>query len=1203
MFIVMLTTGVALLLACVVFVSYDVVTFRKTLANTLGTLAGIIGKNSTASLEFNDPASAEDILSALSAAPNIQGACIYRTDGSIFATYDRPDSETETFPAMSDADGSYLKGRTFHAFKKITLGNEVIGTVYVESSLKVLIDRLWGFIWMVVVVFIISWLLAVFLSSKLQKLVSGPILQLVQMAREVARHKNYSLRAVKVGEDELGVLVDNFNGMLSQIQLRDVELQKAQDVLEERVKERTADLQASEERFLSAFEHAATGMALVSIKGTWLKVNHAVCETLGYTAEELALKTFQDLTHPDDLASDLNNMERLLAGETRFYHMEKRYFHKQGRIVWVLLGVSLVRDTQGEPVHFISQIQDITERKRADAQLRQTEEMYRRAISGVGAVPYSYSYETKSYSFMGDGIETLVGYGPHEICGAIWKEIVQESVMVGEAAGLDKTEAARRAWDGRVRHWRCDMRVRTRDGRLRWISDASVQTLNEAGLPIGSMGILQDITDRKEAEQILRERDEKFHQLADNITDVFWMRSPDMKEVHYVSPAFERIWGLPVKSLYSNPQQWTDSVFPEDRVRVKTAFEKLTQEAPSLDIEYRISRPDGETRWVQVRGFQVRDAAGELVRLTGIVTDITARKQAEISAQAFSNLGMSLSCATSFTEAAKVIGTAADSLFGWDAFWVKLYNAKDDMMYSEFNADTVDGKRIEYEVEAASKPTVLYRRILELGGQLILRESDNDTVPGAVSFGNKSRLSASLMFVPIRSRSQVVGMLSVQTYTANAYDEHDLNLLQALADQCGGVYERLWADEAQLKAESQFRLVWNASADGMRLTNREGIVLSVNDAFCQMVGKERGQMEGKPLSIIHHEENVERVLVRHRENLSPDTLQSHLEKEVKLWDGRKLWFELSNSILRLPGQPQLLLSIFRDITQRKQAEATLGIMHTQLLDTSRQAGMAEVATSVLHNVGNVLNSVNVSSSLIREKIKKSRVQNLKRVVSIFDEHATDLPAFFDCDPRGKQLPNYLSQLSTHLSREQEEVLQEVTSLVNNIEHIKEIVTMQQSYAKVSGVSEMLQITDLIEDALRMNAGALERHQIRVVREFANVPPMLVEKHKILQILVNLMRNAKHALDDGESDNKELRLRLEESEQKSIRISVIDNGVGIPAENLTRIFAHGFTTRSNGHGFGLHSGALAAMEMGGSLACHSDGLGHGAVFTLEIPLTT
>jgi signal transduction histidine kinase len=293
--------------------------------------------------------------------------------------------------------------------------------------------------------------------------------------------------------------------------------------------------------------------------------------------------------------------------------------------------------------------------------------------------------------------------------------------------------------------------------------------------------------------------------------------------------------------------------------------------------------------------------------------------------------------------------------------------------------------------------------------------------------------------------------------------------------------------------------------------------------------------------------------------------------------------------------------ISKDVTFLKEAEAKLETTHKQLVEASRVAGMAEVATTVLHNVGNVLNSVNVSASLVADKVQNSKTGKLGRAADMLRKHATDLPGFLTKDPIGSKLPTYLATLAESLATEQSEILAEISSLCANIDHIKEIVAMQQAYAKVAGLQENLEATELIEDALRLNAGAVERHQVQVIREYAETPSLLVDKHKVLQILVNLIRNAKYALEDRGPADKRMTLRVAPGENSSVKISVIDNGVGIAPENLARIFEHGFTTRQNGHGFALHSGALAARQMGGTLACHSDGLGHGAAFTLELPL--
>jgi signal transduction histidine kinase len=264
--------------------------------------------------------------------------------------------------------------------------------------------------------------------------------------------------------------------------------------------------------------------------------------------------------------------------------------------------------------------------------------------------------------------------------------------------------------------------------------------------------------------------------------------------------------------------------------------------------------------------------------------------------------------------------------------------------------------------------------------------------------------------------------------------------------------------------------------------------------------------------------------------------------------------------------------------------------------------MADVATNVLHNVGNVLNSVNISATLATEQIRQSSGPHLGRVADLLRENGANLGVYLETDPIGRKLPGFITQLAGQLDLEQAAVLKELEQLGKDVEHIKDIVAVQQSYASVSGMSQSVPIVDLVEDSLRMNAGALARHDVELIREYEVRPTIEVDKHKVMQILVNLIRNAKYACDEGGLPGKRLTVRIT-GDERAARIAVIDNGVGIPAQNMTRIFSHGFTTRKTGHGFGLHSSALAARELGGALTANSDGPGSGATFTLELPLQT
>lgn len=318
-------------------------------------------------------------------------------------------------------------------------------------------------------------------------------------------------------------------------------------------------------------------------------------------------------------------------------------------------------------------------------------------------------------------------------------------------------------------------------------------------------------------------------------------------------------------------------------------------------------------------------------------------------------------------------------------------------------------------------------------------------------------------------------------------------------------------------------------------------------------------------------------------------------------NGQVAW--VSSSKLPLYNEKGELMGTFglsRDITARKEMEQALTKTQAELMATSRLAGIAEISSGVLHNIGNALNSVMISTGIVAEHMGKSRIGNLGKAVQMLKDHEADLGAFMTQDPKGKQLPAYLQQLSQVLVGEREAMVQEFEQLRKSVEHIKEIVVMQQNYARISQYEDDVDPVSLIEEALHISEGSLTRHSIRVGKDFDPVPPVRVIRHKVLQILVNLIRNSKYAMDESGVAEKRLTLSLRHTADNRVLFGVMDNGVGITAEVMGKLFSFGFTTRKDGHGFGLHSSMKAAQEMGGTLVAESDGAGKGARFTLSLP---
>ena len=442
-----------------------------------------------------------------------------------------------------------------------------------------------------------------------------------------------------------------------------------------------------------------------------------------------------------------------------------------------------------------------------------------------------------------------------------------------------------------------------------------------------------------------------------------------------------------------------------------------------------------------------------------------------------------------------------------------------------------------------------------------------------------------------RSTSDEVGLL------ADGFNEmldriQTQNAARKLAD------EALEASRRKLEniIHSVDGIVWEANANTLQFT-------FVSHKAEQILGYSPEQWTSEKDFWLNHLHDDDREWAVKYCTQAISELRAHeFEYRMIAADGHEVWVNDIVTVISEGDTAVALRGIMVDITERKVAAEQLADTHKQLIEASRQAGMAEVATSVLHNVGNVLNSVSVSAEVVGAKVRQLRIGNLQNLAGLLRDNSTRLADFLTNDPKGKALPDYMVKLADSLSEPQKGIQEELDSLRNNIEHIKEVVATQQSYGHRSGLMETLNALDVMEDAIRINNAGFVRHEVCLIREFSEVPPMVTDRHKMMQILVNLLSNAKYAL-DGVGPERNLTVRVGMKTPEIIEILVSDNGVGIASENLTRIFQHGFTTKKGGHGFGLHSGALAARELGGSLSAASEGVGLGATFTLELPLNS
>ena len=413
--------------------------------------------------------------------------------------------------------------------------------------------------------------------------------------------------------------------------------------------------------------------------------------------------------------------------------------------------------------------------------------------------------------------------------------------------------------------------------------------------------------------------------------------------------------------------------------------------------------------------------------------------------------------------------------------------------------------------------------------------------------------------------------------------------------------ELLEANKKNEATSAQFQAIFDNAAVWIIGVAR-GLKCQIsNNAAQKMLGYTQEELKTRSIIEITHPDDREESTNRMEEKTGDGPIR--FTKRYIKKDNSILWARLTGTRFYDKQYNLQAVAIIEDITAQREAEQTIKQQQLQLRESEIQnahmAGKSEIATGVLHNIGNVLNSANVGLETILQKFDKSVLENLYKANNLLIQNRSRIAEFFTTDPKGQKLIDFYVELGEATKAEIIGQKFEAQELMKKLQLIKDIINTQQTYAKGRAeFKERTSLVEVMENALLMQANSLSGHEIKVVKKFSNVPSVLAQKSKLIHVILNLMKNAKESMGTIDSREKILTLEIGKNEKGNIFFKISDTGAGISPENITRIFSHGFTTKNTGHGFGLHFCANSATEMGAVIHAASEGIGKGASFTVE-----
>jgi PAS domain S-box-containing protein len=690
-------------------------------------------------------------------------------------------------------------------------------------------------------------------------------------------------------------------------------------------------LRASEARFRSAFDSSGIGMGLTALDGQWMQVNPALCRIVGYSAEELCQRSFMEMTHPDDLAADLEQTEDLLAGRIPHFTMEKRYLHRDGHMVWVNLTVAVVRDEKGLPLHTVAQIEDINQRKQLENDLLHSQANLKATIEALPDLMFEVDLHGVYHDCHSPRSELLVRPAA-ELIGHKVQDVMPAAAAQNVMAALHDAEKAGHSMGRQI--------ALPLDSGEHWF-ELSITRKELAGHgPARFIVLSRDITDRIRTLNALRTSEELMRQMAESVSQMFFLADLSDHRFLYISPAVEAVLGCPAAQMYADPGAWRKNIHPKDQQRVAHVIQAGLQDG-SYDVEFRIAASPDSVRWVHARSFPVRDAEGQAYRSAGVVEDITPRKVLEIREEQEHAILQYLASARPMPEILEKFVLSYEAMFPGMRGSILLLDADGKRVRNgaaphlpQAYCEAIEGAPIG--PAAGSCGTAAYTGESVMVGDITTDPRWIDYRALASANGLRACWS-----VPIKSvDGKVLGTFAFYFDHPREPTPAEVQAIEHGAQLASQALQRHFAAQALLRSEERYRTVVEWSPMGI-LVHQHGRIVFCNPSALEMHRASSAQeLLGRSAMDLVHPDDRPRV-----EELALQVLKykhSTPETEIRCLqlDGNVIDLQTKAAPTLFDGAPAVQVVMF-DITARKLAQEQLRVSQQQLRRLSARVLQAQ----------------------------------------------------------------------------------------------------------------------------------------------------------------------------------------------------------------------------------------------------------------------